>query len=86
MKYILLISLVINVVSLFVSYLFFKNIKSKKSEISKLEEIYSGLYKEFDTLVQSNKIKSKNKEATDEKIDNLHNGNVVDNAINILRK
>ena len=86
MKYILLISLVINVVSLFVSCLFFKNIKSKKSEISKLEEIYSGLYKEFDALVQSNKIKSKNKEAADEKIDNLHNGNAVDNAINILRK
>ena len=44
------------------------------------------LQEEYSKLAEAYKIKKENKEKADEKIDNLHNGDSVANAINILRK
>ena len=45
-----------------------------------------GLQQEYSKLVEAYKIKKKNKESADEKINELHSGDSVTNAINILRK
>ena len=47
---------------------------------------YENLQEEYSKLAQAYKIKKENKEKADEKISNLHSGDSVANAINILRK
>jgi hypothetical protein len=44
------------------------------------------LQEEYSKLAEAYKIKKENKEKADEKISNLHSGDSVANAINILRK
>lgn len=84
MKYVLLVALVVDVISLFVNYVLFKKVKDKQSAIERQEELYNGLQKEFNTLVEAEKAKSKRRKEADEKNENLHNGNSVTNAINQL--
>jgi len=64
----------------------FKICKEQKKELSTELDKYKGLLEEFHKYVEASKIKEQNKEEADEKIDNLHNGNAVSNAINILQK
>lgn len=86
MNYIILalsaLILVIAVVAVIFCKLYKKYKKNYEQEHTKLLD----LEKEYTTLVEAYKIKKKNKEKADEKIDNLHNGDAVNNAINILRK
>lgn len=86
MKTISLILLILLVVSVLILYFLYKSYKKIKAENKDLIDKYSGLSQEFQKLLETNQIKKENKESADEKINNLHNGNVVDNAINILRK
>jgi hypothetical protein len=69
-----------------IAYIFYSKYKKEKIENKDLLFKYKSLSEEFHKVLEVNKIKDKNKEEADEKINNLHNGNVVDNAINILRK
>lgn len=84
MKYVLLVALIVDVISLFVNYVLFKKVKDKQSTIERQEELYNGLQKEFNTLVEAEKAKDKRRKEADEKNENLHNGNSVTNAINQL--
>lgn len=86
MKTFALILFALLVISVFISYFFFKKYKKVKAEYNDILEKHKGLLEEFQKLLEVNKIKDANKEKADEKINNLHNGNAVDNAINILRK
>ena len=86
MKY-AVIFLLISIIAISVTaFIYYKLYKKYKVIADTEQEKYEGLEKEFAKLVEANKIKSKNKEEADEKINNLHNGDSVDNAINILRK
>ena len=70
----------------FVAYCFFRKYIKWKTECKKAITDYEELNDKYNKLLQSNVIKHENKVEADEKINNLHNGNTVDNAINILRK
>ncbi len=86
MKTLLLILIILFALSLFACYFFYRKYKRTKIEYKDILDKYNGLTEEFQKILEANKIKDKNKEEADEKINNLHNGNSVDNAINILRK
>lgn len=60
--------------------------KKLKSDIKRREEAYEGAVRELQLLMEAQKIKNKNEEEADEKINNLYNGDVVANAINGLCK
>lgn len=78
--------LIISVIFVIIIYFLSKSYKKIKLEYKNLSDNYDRLSKEFQKLLDANKIKEENKEEADEKINNLHNGNAVDNAINILCK
>lgn len=86
MKYVLLVALVVDVISLFVNYVLFRKLKDRQATVDRLEELYDGLTKEFNILVEAEKAKDKRRKEADEKINNLHNGDSVDNAIEQLSK
>lgn len=69
-----------------VIYLLLQKINDRKKEYDQLLNNYNGLNDEFMKLVETSKIKSDNRKKADEKIEELHNGNAVDNAVDILRK
>lgn len=69
-----------------IAYTFYSKYKKEKIENKDLLFKYKSLSEEFHKVLEVNKIKNKNKEEADEKINNLHNGNTVANAIDILRK
>lgn len=69
-----------------IAYIFYSKYRKEKIENKDLLFKYKSLSEEFHKVLEANKIKDKNKEEADEKINNLHNGNSVDNAIDILRK
>ena len=86
MKYVLLVAVVVDVLSLFLNYILFRKLKDKQVKIDRLDELYDGLTKEFNLLVEAEKAKDKRRKEADEKINNLHNGDTVSNAINGLSK
>lgn len=67
-----------------IAYIFYSKYKKEKIENRDLLFKYQSLSKEFHKVLEVNKIKDENKEEADEKINNLHNGNTVANAIDIL--
>lgn len=86
MKYVLITLLGLLIIFVLFSYVLFKKYKKSRKEYKELSERFNGLSEEFQKVLEADKIKENNKEKADEKISNLHNGNVVDNAIDILRK
>ena len=61
-------------------------IDEQKDEYKKLKNEYTGLQKEFNALYDIVTIKEGNKKEADEKINDLYNGDPVDNAIAGLSK
>jgi len=86
MNYIILALSALIIVIAVVAVIFCKLYKKYKTNYEQEHTKLLDLEKEYTTLVEAYKIKKKNKEKADEKIDNLHNGDAVNNAINILRK
>ena len=86
MSNVIIIEAIIILIILFVCFVFSKLYRKYKHsyeyEHSKLE----GLEAEYERLLEIYNIQKKNREEADEKINNLHDGNVIDNAIDILRK
>ena len=77
---ILFFALVITII-----YLNAKNKELKKKYDLKVEA-YNGLYKEFELYRRSEQFKSEQEEKVNEKIDNLHNGNLTADDILPKRK
>lgn len=86
MKYIILISLAIIVLLLIAVTIFIKLYKKTKASYEEEHLQLINLQEEYSKLAEAYKIKKENKEKADEKINNLHSGDSVANAINILRK
>lgn len=81
------IGLVVLVVLLCITLFIFSKVCKKykcryEAEQTKVEQ----LQEEYSKLAEAYRIKKENKEKADEKINNLHSGDSVANAINILRK
>lgn len=85
MDKIILLFLLIFVVLIFI--LSYKNEKMKqiKEEMKSLINANNNLHEEIKRLTSIDEIKSKNREEANEKINDLHNGDAIDNALNILR-
>jgi len=70
-------------ITLFIFGKMCKNYKNRyEEERTKVEQ----LQEEYSKLAEAYRIKKENKEKADEKISDLHSGDSVANAINILRK
>ena len=82
-----IIALVVLIILLCITLFVFGKVCKKykcryETERIKVEQ----LQEEYSKLAEAYKIKKENKEKADEKISNLHSGDSVANAINILRK
>lgn len=60
--------------------------KQTEEEFNRFVDKYEEMEKTISLLQSELRIKSENRKKADEKIEALHNGNVVDNAINGLSK
>lgn len=83
----IIIALVVLIILLCITLFIFGKVCKKykcryETERIKIEQ----LQEEYSKLAEAYKIKKENKEKADEKINNLHSGDSVANAINILRK
>ena len=83
----IIIALVVLIILLCITLFIFGKVCKKykcryETERIKIEQ----LQEEYSKLAEAYKIKKENKEKADEKISNLHSGDSVANAINILRK
>ena len=89
MNYMLIVTIVFLIVIGFfaVMYLIEHNRREKlQIKYDQLDEMYDKACIELENMRQAKKIKIENKEKADAEIEELHNGNPVDNAINILCK
>lgn len=84
MKYLLLS--IPSVVLFVTTVIYYHLYKYNKRSAECAKEQNKRLEEELLRVAETNKIKAKNKEQADEKVNNLYNGDAVDNAINILRK
>lgn len=62
-----------------------KKTKSLKDTVKTVVDAYDYLHDELKRRDAVDKIKSDNRKETNEKINDLYNGNSIDNAINVLR-
>lgn len=62
-----------------------KKIKEQKETIDKLGDQLTSAIAEINKLQSAISAYNKNRKEADEKIDALHDGDAVDNAINVLR-
>lgn len=69
-----------------VAYTFFKLYKKAKKNYSTARDDLQCMQEEFSRLVEAYKIKSNNKEKANEEIAELHNGDVIANTLDKLRK
>ncbi len=61
-----------------------KKIKSLKETMKTVIDANNNLHNEIAKLKSADEIKNNNRREANEKIDNLHNGNAIDNALNVL--
>ena len=69
-----------------VAFIFCKLYKKYRKDYELEHTRLIGLEQEYSNLIKAYEIKKNNKEKADEKIDEMHTGDSVANAINILRK
>jgi 3-isopropylmalate dehydratase small subunit len=86
MTYVLIALAVLVIISGVFAYIFYKMYRKFKNCYEKEHLKLVNLQEEYSKLAEAYKIKKENKEKADEKISNLHSGDSVANAINILRK
>ena len=86
MTYVFIGLAVLIVIASVISFVFNRLYRKYKTAYEQEHNKLKGLEQEYLTLVEAYKIKKKNKEKADEKVDDLHNGDSVANAIDILRK
>ena len=83
----IIIALIVLIILLCITLFIFGNVCKKYKSRYETERIkIEQLQEEYSKLAEAYKIKKENKEKADEKISNLHSGDSVANAINILRK
>lgn len=86
MTYVFIGLAVLIVIASVIAFVFNRLYRKYKTAYKQEHNKLKGLEQEYLTLVEAYKIKKKNKEKADEKVDDLYNGDSVVNAINILRK
>lgn len=86
MTKLVIVEFIIILITSVIAYIFYSKYNKEKIENKDLLFKYKKLSEEFHKVLEVNKIKDENKEEANEKINNLHNGNAVANAIDILRK
>ena len=86
MVYVLIGLGVLVIAVVIIAFIFNKMYRKYKSAYEQEHNKLVGLEQEYSKLVEAYNIKKKNKEKADEKISDLHSGDSVANAINILRK
>lgn len=86
MIYIVIGLIVFLVLAVVTTYIFNKMYRKYKFAYENEHTQLVNLQEEYSKLAEAYKIKKENKEKADEKISNLHSGDSVANAINILRK
>lgn len=85
MKTVIIIMSIILVVCILVICVLGNRVKQFKTLLNDEIRLNNNLHAEIKKLVDMDKIKSDNRKEADEKINELHSGDSVDNAINVLR-
>lgn len=65
--------------------IFDKKISVLKNKVRFYEAENEKLCRDLDRMLEIDKIKARNRRESNEKIDSLHNGDVVGNALDVLR-
>lgn len=85
MKTVIIIMSIVIVVCILVICILGNTVKHFRILLDDEIKLNNNLHAEIKKLVDMDKIKSDNRKEADEKINELHSGDSVDNAINILR-
>lgn len=85
MKTVIIIMSIVIVVCILVICILGNTVKHFKTLLNDEIRLNNNLHVEIKKLVDMDKIKSDNRKEADEKINELHSGDSIDNAINILR-
>ena len=87
MKFFLILSVVLILIVIILILIIIKQnrkIKTQSESIKSIILVNKNLHYEIERLNNVDKIKSDNRRETNEKLDELHNGDSVNNAINVL--
>ena len=85
MKIVVIVCVVISIIETVVLFVFGYKIKKQNDDIYQLCSENNILENEVEKIKATDKIKSENRREANEKLDNLHSGDSISNAVNILR-